>query len=333
MTAATRPIVAVLCEHADQRPPHLDGLADRLDFRFAATGELSGILPGAQVLLLWDFLSDELTAAWPAADALQWVHVVAAGVDRLLFDGLVDSEVVVTNARGIFERPIAEFVLASILARAKLIRDSHDLQREHRWQHRETVGIAGRTALIVGPGAIGREIARLLTAAGMQVRGVGRRARSGDPDFGEVLPADRLADHVGWADELVLAAPLTDATRGLVDATVLAAMKPSAQLINVGRGELVRQDDLLAALRSGRPAAAALDVFEVEPLPESSPVWSTPGLAVSAHMSGDQVGWRDALARQFVGNAVRWLAGEPLQNVVDKRLGFIPPSPPSAGTT
>ena len=130
-------------------------------------------------------------------------------------------------------------------------------------------------------------------------------------------PTRRLGDHV------VLAAPLTEATRNLVDADVLAAMKPDAHLVNVARGPLVDEDALLVALGKGQLAAATLDVFGTEPLPPDSPLWDAPGVTITAHMSGDVVGWRDTLARQFADNARRWLAGDPLLNVVDKDLGYI----------
>jgi phosphoglycerate dehydrogenase-like enzyme len=175
----------------------------------------------------------------------------------------------------------------------------------------------------VGTGAIGRETARLLRAVGMEVRGAGRTPRSGDPDFGEVAASAELAAHAGWCDYLVNAAPLTEQTRALIDATVFAAMKPSAHLVNIGRGPTVVESDLVAALTGGEIDGASLDVFETEPLPDDSPLWAAPGMVVSAHMSGDVVGWRDALARQFVANAERWLAGEQLENVVDTTLGYV----------
>ncbi|HLT62059.1 MAG TPA: D-2-hydroxyacid dehydrogenase, partial [Microlunatus sp.] len=181
----------------------------------------------------------------------------------------------------------------------------------------------GRTVLIIGTGPIGRTTARLLRAVGFEVRGAGRTARAEDPDFGTVIASASLADHVGWADHVVAVAPLTEQTRHLLDAAVFAAMKPTAQLINVGRGPLVDEAALLAALREGRLAAAALDVFRAEPLPEDHPLWSAPGVVVTPHLSGDVVGWREALARQFLDNAERWLAGRPLRNVVDKTRGYV----------
>ncbi len=209
--------------------------------------------------------------------------MTAAGVDTLLFDELRDSDVVVTNAHGVFDRPIAEYVLGAVIAHAKDSRNSLDLQRRHEWRHRETRSVLGATALVVGTGAIGREVAGLLRAAGLNVRGAGRVARSGDPDFGEVVASSNLAAEVGDA------APLTAATRGLVDAKVLAAMKPDAHLINVARGPIVDETALLKALRDER-IAATVDVFDREPLPPDHPLWDAPGVTITAHMSGDVIG-------------------------------------------
>lgn len=318
------PAVAVLCETPDQRPPHLESLEGRVEWRFTDAEGLADAVEGAEALFLWDFFSTAVAGVWDRCGALEWIHVAAAGVDKLMFDGLRGSWVTVTNARGTFDRPIAEFVLASVFAHAKLLHESHDLQRTHTWRHRETHTLVGARALVVGTGAIGREIARLLRAVGLEVRGAGRTARSGDEDFGEVVASDALADHAGWCDYLVNAAPLTDATRGLIDRTVLDAMRPSAHLVNVGRGPTVVEKDLVDALHEGAINGASLDVFEVEPMPEDSPLWDAPGCVVSAHMSGDVVGWRGTLARQFVENAERWLSGRPLRNVVDKQLGYVP---------
>lgn len=324
MPGSRRRKIAVLCAGAE-RPPQLEPVAARADLRYADADGLADAVEGADALLLWDFFSTALRDVWPHAGSLRWVHVPAAGVDRLLFDELAASDVVLTNARGVFDRPIAEFVLASILAFAKDVHTSHDLQAERRWRHRETRQLQGQAALIVGTGAIGRETARILSAVGMDVRGAGRTARADDPDFGQVVASGELAHHVGWADHLVAAAPLTDQTRGLVNADVLAAMRPSAHLVNIGRGPIVDEVALVSALRDGRIAAASLDVFSTEPLPADHPLWSIPGVVVSPHMSGDVVGWRDTLARQFADNALRWLDGQPLDNVVDKQLGFVPP--------
>ncbi|MFI5692941.1 D-2-hydroxyacid dehydrogenase [Kribbella sp. NPDC051586] len=315
------PVIAVLCEHATDRPPGLDDLP--VGFRYCAADGLAAAVRGAQALMLWDYFSKAVRDVWADAGSLEWIHVTAAGVDTLLFDELRDSAVVVTNAHGVFDRPIAEYVLGAVIAHAKDSLRSFDLQRGHEWQHRETRSILGAKALVVGTGAIGRETARLLRAAGLEVRGAGRVARSGDPDFGEIVASGDLSAQVGWADHVVLAAPLTDATRGLVDAEVFAAMRPGTHIVNVARGPIVDETALLAALATGR-IAATLDVFDSEPLPAGHPLWDAPNATITAHMSGDVIGWRDTLAAQFAANVRRWLAGEPLLNVVDKKLGYIP---------
>ena len=299
-----------------------------MEWRFTDAAGLPDALRGAQVLMLWDFFSTALRDAWPHCDDLQWIHVTAAGVDSLLFDELRASEVVITNARGTFDRPIAEFVLASVLAHAKRLHESWDLQRERTWRHRETLRVQGRRALVVGTGAIGREIAGLLRAAGLQVQLAGRSARA-DDDFGQIVAsADLIVDgHFGAADYVINAAPLTDQTRDLFDSEAFAAMRSGAHFINIGRGPSVVEEDLAAALHSGSLDGASLDVFRSEPLPAEHPLWHAPGAVISAHMSGDVVGWREVLAEQFTDNLRRWLDACELVNVVDKELGFVSSTP------
>ena len=321
---SARPVRLTVLTRDDLDPPHnLDDIAELADVHLTTAASLADDLRGSDVLLLWDYFSSALRDAWSGADSLRWVHVCAAGVDAMLFDELRDSDVTVTNARGVFDGPIAEFVLASILARDKQLHLSRALQRDHDWRWRETRRTAGSTALVIGTGGIGRATARLLRAAGMQVTGAGRTARDDDPDFGTVIATDDLVEHVGDADNVVLIAPLTDQTAGLVDARVLAAMKPSAHLVNVGRGALVVEDDLVAALRDGTIAAASLDVVATEPLPADSPLWDMENVAISPHMSGDVVGWRDELADQFLARLRAHVAGEELAGAVDKQRGYV----------
>lgn len=304
--------------------PRLQKIELRANLRYATRDELRDALPGADALFAWDWKSDALPNAWPAADRLRWVHVAAAGVDKFLFPELIASDTVVTNSRGVFDDAMAEWVLGAVLMFAKDLRATLDYQRAHEWRHRETERVAGASALVVGAGSIGRACARLLSAAGLRVRGVGRRARPGDADFTEIVATDDLDDVLGEADYVVIAAPLTDQTHALFDAARLRKMKPTARLINVGRGPIVVTGDLLDALRDGVIAGAALDVFEQEPLPPDSPVWDTPGLLVSPHMSGDYVGWLDTLVDVFTDTFERWIAGAPLPNRVDKELGYVP---------
>ncbi|GAA2416970.1 D-2-hydroxyacid dehydrogenase [Actinomadura vinacea] len=315
-------------------PPGMAPVERAANVLYVREAELADALPGADVLFVYDFLTEAVADAWPAAaaDAPPWVHIASAGVDRLLFPALVEGDTIVTNSRGVFDRPIAEYVLGLVLCFAKDLHTTLRLQAEGEWRHRETEPIADRRAVVVGTGPIGRAIGRALAAAGLRVSGVGRTARSGDPDLGEVLPDDRLHEAVAEADYVVLAAPLTDRTRGMIDRAALARMRPSARLINIGRGPLVVEDDLVAALRTGEIAGAALDVFVDEPLPSPSPLWDLPNVIVSPHMSGDIVGWREELVRLFADNLDRRVDGRPLRNVVDKRLGYVGSGAPAASS-
>ncbi|SDT33836.1 D-2-hydroxyacid dehydrogenase [Microlunatus soli] len=321
-----RRTIAVLCRDDHDRPPGLEELTDRADVIYATADTLPEAIETADALFVWDFFSPAVRIAWPRARRLEWIHVASAGVDALLFDDLVGSEVLVSNARGVFDQPIAEYVLAAILAQAKQLYRSRDLQQAHRWQHRETRSIAGMPVLVIGTGGIGRAIARLLRAAGMQVTGAGRRTATDDPDFGTVVDSARLVDHVGTVDHLVMAAPLTAQTTGMINADVLAAMRPGAHLINVGRGPSVDEDAVLQSLRSGHLGAASLDVFVDEPLADDHPFWDEPGMHISPHLSGDTEGWLDRLATQFVEQADRWLDGRELINIVDKQRGYAAPT-------
>jgi phosphoglycerate dehydrogenase-like enzyme len=315
--------VTVVVLHASSgataRPTGMAEVEAVAEVRYVTEDGLAEALPGAQVLLVWDFGA----RVSPEVASLRWVHAASAGVNHVLTPEVVASDVIVTNSRGVFDQPMAEYVLALTLALAKDLPTTLNSQRERRWHHRETERVGGTRVLVAGTGPIGRAIGRTLTAAGMRVTGLGRTPRSTDPDLGEVFPMSSLREVVPDMDWVVLAAPLTDETRGMVDATVLAAMKPTARLVNVGRGPLVVQDDLERALAAGGLAGAALDVFADEPLPESSPLWGMPNVIVSPHMSGDVVGWQSELTALFLDNLTRYLDGEPLRNVVDKARGYV----------
>ncbi|OEY66927.1 D-2-hydroxyacid dehydrogenase [Marinobacter sp. X15-166B] len=316
-------VVTVLTASAGTEPPGMEALKSRAEVRFASDEpSLRAALPGTDVLLVTDFRTDALAAAWEAADSLQWVHAASAGVDRLMFPALVNGPVTVSNARGIFDHAIAEYVLCTVLMFAKDFPRSIRLQLEQRWQHRTTERVDGKRVLVVGAGSIGRQIARLLAAVGMEVHGIARRAREQDPDFVAVHGNDELHGELGRADYVVIAAPLTPQTRGLFDRAAFTVMRSSARLINIGRGPIVDTDALVQALRAGEIAGAGLDVFEQEPLPAAHPLWGMDNVIMTAHMAGDVVGWEQALIDQFVDNLDGWLAGKAIANQVDKKLGY-----------
>lgn len=319
-----KPVVTVLV--GDRPVVGLERVAALADLRETDAAGLPMALRGADVLYLWDFFSGAVEPAWKHADSLTWLHVAAAGVDKLLFPGLIDSAVTVTNAHGVFDLPMAEYVLGAMLFSAKGFGQTRDQQHHRVWGRRTTRNIAGARVLIVGTGSIGRCTARLLTAAGADVDGAGRVARTDDPDFGTVHSSSRLTAVVGAYDYLVLVAPLTAQTEGMVSAEVLAAMAPTAVLINVGRGRLVDETALVRTLDDGGIAGAVLDTFAVEPLPPASPLWGMEQVLISPHMASDADSWLQDLARQFEDNFLTWYAGKPLPHQVDKALGYVPTS-------
>lgn len=299
--------------------PRLGRLTGRVRIEHTDASALAERLPSADVLLVWDFTSHAVREAWPGdGPRPRWVHTASAGVDHLMCPELAAADTVVTNARGIFDQPIAEYVAALVLAMAKDLPRTLELQRERTWRHRESQKVTGGRAVVVGSGPIGRAIARTLKALGVTTALVGRTPRTGvhGPD-----DLDRLMSRADW---VIAAAPLTDRTRGMFDARRFGMMQPSARFINVGRGPLVVEEALAEALAKRWIAGAALDVFQAEPLPPDSPLWRVPNLLVSPHMSGDTVGWRDELGAQFVELYEAWEAGRPLPNVVDKQRGYVP---------
>ena len=325
MTQHSKPVVTVLTAPGEKEPPGMDALRARAEVRFASDEPtLRDTLPGTDVMMVTDFRTDALAAAWPSADKLKWIHATSAGVDALMFPDLIEGDVTVTNARGIFDRTIAEYVLCTILMFAKDFPRSIRLQIAHQWQHRDTERACGARVLVVGAGSIGRQIGRLVTAVGMEAHGVARRARSEDPDFDKVYDNAALPEQLGQADYVVIAAPLTPATDKLFDAGAFQAMKPTARLINIGRGPIVDTDALVDALHSGEIAGAGLDVFEQEPLPSDHPLWAMENVTMTAHMAGDFIGWKKALTEQFFDNLDNWLAGRDFFNVVDKASGYVP---------
>ena len=284
--------------------------------------ELEAALPETEILLVTDFRTDMLQEVWPDPCNIRWIHATSAGVDALMIPPVRDSDIPVTNARGIFDRGIAEYVLGALLLFAKDTLTNLSLMKEHRWQHRETRLLRGSRALVVGAGSIGREVATVLGAMGVSVVGTARNARE-DAAFERVHAQQDLPDLLPEADYVIITAPLTPQTEGLFDADQFLRMKPGAVLVNVGRGPIVETSALLAALQSGRLGGVALDVFEEEPLHANHPLWDEPNAMLSAHMAGDFIGWRAALGQQFVDNFQRWQKGEPLNNPVSKEHGYV----------
>jgi phosphoglycerate dehydrogenase-like enzyme len=303
-------------------------LEDGQEVRYVFIDPSEPLAPAAasvEVLFVWGLGTSFLQENWRRFHRLRWIHSASAGVDRLLFPELAGGDVVLTSSRHIFDRAMAEYSIGLMLALAKGFKTTFGRQDAHQWEYRETDSLFGKTLVVVGVGPIARETARLAKAFGMRLIAVGRTARD-DSDFGPILASSELSKVLPEADYLLVVAPRTPQTEGLIGRDAIALLKPSARVINVGRGATVDQKALRKALEEGRIAGAALDVFDIEPLPKDDPMWDTPGLLISPHIAGDHVGWRRDAADLFTDNLRRWMAGEPLLNVVDKALGYVPSS-------
>jgi len=289
---------------------------------FTAEGEILGSVEGTEVLFLrWGVGPETFRQMLERIPNLRWVHTISAGVDHILFPRLAEADVILTNASGVFNVPIAETVLAFMLAVVKRLPEFFEQQRAHRWHKLGLRELRGLTVGIIGLGDIGGEVARLCRAFGMRVLGL-RRHPHPHEHADEVLPPDRLHDLLGRADFVVIAVPLTEETRGLIGAAELAAMKPDAWLINIARGAIVDEDALLEALRERRIGGACLDVFTEEPLAEDSPFWDLPNVIITPHNSWSSPRLQEREAELFLENLRRYVEGEPLLNVVDKRMGY-----------
>ena len=285
--------------------------------------EFLGMLAEAEVL--YDFPRGHVRNLTEIAPKLRWVQGSMAGAGEVArAAGLVETDVVVTTASGIYSGPLAEFVLMGMLQHVKGL----DLLRRDKetrtWRQGTTGTLERKTLCVVGTGSIGRAIADRARPFGMRVVGVKRTVREEDAawaSFDELHETQNLPDVLAEADFVALTLPGTPQTEGLFDARTMASIKPGAYFANVGRGRVVKEAALVEALQSGHLSGAALDVFEVEPLPEESPLWGMDNVIISAHTT-DVVPEliNAAQADLFCENLRRYLAGEGLLNVLDKRL-------------
>ncbi|TCJ20445.1 D-2-hydroxyacid dehydrogenase [Rubrobacter taiwanensis] len=279
-----------------------------------------GMLAEAEVL--YDFDRAHLRDLTEVAPKLRWVQASFAGAGEVAEKaGLRGTGVTVTTASGVFSRPLAEFTLAAMLAHVKQFARLERDKGAKRWRELPADTLEGKTLCVVGFGSIGQEIAHLARPFGVRILGVKRSVRKDDPALGladELYATEDLRGALGAADYVAVTLPHTPETRRLIDAGAFRAMKPGAYLVNVGRGQVVDEAALAEALRSGRLSGAALDVFEVEPLPEESPLWELENVIVSPHSTCDIPHVSNRLqADLFIENLRRYLAGESLRNVLD----------------
>ena len=260
----------------------------------------------------------------PKAPRLRWVQCIGSGVGQYVAARLPDGDVVLTNGAGIAAVPIAEWVLARTLQIIKRLPEHDANARAQTWKMALGGNLSGRTIGIVGLGAIGREAARRFRAFGVHLLGVRRSWTPGaaDADVDELFGPDALTEVVARSDVVVLAAPGSDENENLFDEALFAEMRPGSIFVNVARGTLVDEAALVRALETGQLSAAAIDVARQEPLPPDNPLWSAPNLFVSPHSSASGERYAERAFDLFCDNLARYVAGEPLRNVVDLTGGY-----------
>ncbi len=298
--------------------------------RIAADGRIHGdldetaVFESAEVLLLGAVPASVLDHLVARAPNLRWIHSASAGVDRVTTAAVRQRGLTVTNARGVFSRPIAEYVVMMALAIARRLPQLLELQRERTWQPLRGRELSELTIGIVGYGDIGKEVARLLEPFGSRILATRRHPDrgAGEGSKVELFGLDKLDDVLRQSDIVVVAAPLTDETAGLIGAEQLGEMREDAWLINIARGRLIDELALRRALESGWIGGAVLDVFSEEPLSPESPLYRTPNLIITPHTSWASDRVVERTVDLFVDNLKRDRAGEPLRNVVDLEAGY-----------
>jgi len=296
------------------------------------TEVLTGAEPGAfaraaadaTVILSWSIGGELLRGVWRQCGQVRWVHSRAAGLDTMLFPELVASPVPLTNGSGVFSQSLAEFFIGATLFFAKDFRRMLRSQAAGVWDQFEVEEVAGKVVTVVGYGDIGRACAVRARALGMKVLAVKRHplAAGTDPLVDRCYGPDRLGEAVAQADYVLAAAPLTAETKGMLGERQFAAMKPSAVVVNVGRGPVIDEAAMLRALASRRIKGAALDVFEREPLPAGHPFYTLDNVLLSPHCADHTADWLERAMQFFLDQFERFRTGQPLRNVVRKDLGY-----------
>jgi phosphoglycerate dehydrogenase-like enzyme len=270
------------------------------------------LLAGAEIL--WDFPFNAHDNLMTVTPHLRWVQTTSAGVGQLVRNlGLRGSDLIVTTASGIHAQPLAEFAFGALLGHIKRFDHLRAEQRAHRWERFSGGTLAGQVMAIVGPGRIGREIARIAKAFRMTVWAMGRDSAPGRAEalgVDRLFGRDELREMLAGADCVVLCAPHTAETEGMIGRDELVAMKSGSMLVNIARGAMVDEDALVDALRSGHLGFAALDVFRIEPLPPESPLWDLPNVLIAPHSASTADSENAALTERFIANLGHYLAGE-----------------------
>jgi phosphoglycerate dehydrogenase-like enzyme len=257
----------------------------------------------------------------PAMPKLRWAQVMTAGVEAWLALPDLPTRLTLTCARGTHEESMPENIMGALFYVAKPYAKAVENQKSRKWVQNAAQPLTGKTLGILGLGAVGKNVARIAATLGMRVIGTRRRPEP-MPNVAEVLPPERTPEVLAQSDFLLLLLPVTRETENLINAQRLGMMKPSAWLLNFGRGHLIKDEDLVAAMNAKKIAGAVLDVFRQEPLPAEHPFWTTDGIIVLPHIGGPHPQRDRFVARLFVDNLGRFLDGKPLKEVVDRTAGY-----------
>ena len=278
----------------------------------------------AEVIFNWSGSLSLIREVFVMSHAARWVHSRSAGLERTLFPELIASDITMTNGSGVFSPSLGEFALAAILYFAKDFRRMIRNQMAGVWEQFDVLPIAGQTVGIVGYGDIGRAVAARVRALGMNVLAVKRHVSQNNSDslVDQIYRPDHLIEMLPRCDYVVVAAPLNAETRGLIGEAEFAAMKPSVVIINVGRGPVIDEPAMIKALSEHKIKGAALDVFAEEPLPNGHPFYKLENVLLCPHCADHTPDWLDNAMRFFIAQFERFRRGEPLLNVVDKKLGY-----------
>ena len=316
----------VISDPTDPQLAMLDQLPDKTSIVVGNSMELfERHLESADVLLNWSLDRELMRKLLAACPRLQWIHTRSAGLDNLMFPELVESPIVLTNGTGVFSQSLGEFVLAGILYFAKDFRRMIRSQMAGIWDPFDIVEISGQTVGIVGYGDIGRAVATRVRAMGMRVLAVKRHGPplyNVDPLVAQVYGPDRLLQMIPQCDYVVVAAPLTPETRSMIGEAEFGAMKPDAVIVNVGRGPVIDEAAMVRALAERRIKGAVLDVFDKEPLADGHPLYGLDNVLLSAHCADHTPDWMEQAMRFFIEQFERFRTSVPLQNIVEKKLGY-----------
>jgi phosphoglycerate dehydrogenase-like enzyme len=290
-----------------------------------STGAFEGTAVDASVLCNWSASIVLFEKVFRMCPNLLWVHSRSVGLERTLFPELKESSVPLTNGAGVFSASLGEFALGAVLYFAKDFRRMIRNQLAGVWEAFDVSWASGHTVGIIGYGDIGRAIAERVRALGMTVLAVRRHAppsETADPLVAQTYTPERRLEMISRCDYVVVAAPLTSETRGMISEAEFAAMQPTAVVINVGRGPVINEEAMVGALSSGRIRGAALDVFDQEPLPAGHPFYKLENVLLSPHCADHTPDWLDNAMQFFIEQYERFRKGEALLNVVDKKLGY-----------